>query len=69
VPSEEQEPKKHQSQQFRSQGPGDFELQVPLPSIEEMLILIHARSDSAQKLRHSGIFGKVAAGFAAARSR
>jgi hypothetical protein len=69
MPSEEQEPKQHQSQQFRGQGPSDFELQVPLPRIEEMLILIHARSASAQKLRHSGILGKVAAGFAAARSR
>jgi hypothetical protein len=65
VPAKEQEPKKRQSQQFRCQGPGDFELQVPLPRIDEMLILIHAHSDSVEKLRHSVSLRKVAAGFAA----
>jgi hypothetical protein len=65
VSSEEQEPKKRQSQQFRRQGPGDFELQVPLPRIDEMLILIHAYSNSAEKLRHSASLRKVATGFAA----
>jgi hypothetical protein len=67
VPSEEQKPKKHQSQQFRSQGPGDFEFQVPLPDIDELLILVHARSDCGEKLRHSASLSKVGAGFAVAR--
>jgi len=66
VPSEEQKPKKPQSQQLRSQGPGDFELQVPLPRIDAMLILIHAHSDSVENLRHSASLRKVAAGFAGA---
>jgi hypothetical protein len=66
VPSEEQKPKKRQSQQFRSKGPGDFELQVPLPRIDEMLILVHAHSDSTEKLRHSASLRKVAVGFAGA---
>jgi hypothetical protein len=66
VPSEEQKPKKRQSQHFGSQGPGDFELQVPPPRIDEMLILVHAHSDYAEKLRHSSSLRKVAAGFAGA---
>jgi hypothetical protein len=69
VPSEEQKPEKRQSQQFRSQRAGDFELQVSPPRVDVMPILVHARSDSGRKLRHCGILGKAAAGFAAARSR
>jgi hypothetical protein len=66
VPSEEQKPKQRQSQQFCSQCPGDFDLQIPLPRIDEMLIFVHACSDSPQKLRLSACLRKVAAGFAGA---
>jgi hypothetical protein len=71
VPSEEQKPKQRQSQQFCSQCPGDFDLQIPLPHIDvplartdEMLIFVHECSDSAQKLRHSACLRKLAAEFA-----